>query len=93
MDKISFNNSRGLKLIANLYSVGSNKLIIISHGFMNDKSSNGRFEKLSESLNKVNYDTLAIDSRLEIIEGGKHGLSDDWRKVIDITHLWYDKFI
>lgn len=61
MDKISFNNSRGLKLVANLYSVGSNKLIIIAHGFMNDKSSNGRFEDLSEFLNKVNYDTLAID--------------------------------
>lgn len=61
MDKISFNNSRGLKIVANLYSVGSNKLIIMAHGFMNDKSSNGRFEKLSESLNKINYDTLAID--------------------------------
>lgn len=61
MDKISFNNSRGLKIVANLYSVGSNKLIIMAHGFMNDKSSNGRFEKLSESLNKVNYDILAID--------------------------------
>lgn len=61
MDKISFNNSRGLKIVANLCSGGSNKLIIIAHGFMNDKSSNGRFENLSKVLHKFNYDTLAID--------------------------------
>ena len=61
MKKVKFNNSRGLNIVASLYSIDSNKLIILAHGFMNDKSSNGRFENLSKSLNKIGYDTLAID--------------------------------
>ena len=61
MEKISFNNSKGSKIVANLYNTGSDKVIIIAHGFMNDKSSNGRFEILSKILNKANYDSLAID--------------------------------
>lgn len=61
MKKVQFNNSKGISIVANLYSVNSNKLIILAHGCMNDKSSNGRFESLSESLNKGGYDTLAID--------------------------------
>lgn len=61
MDKINFNNSKGLKIVGNLYSVSSNSLIIIAHGFMNNKSSNGRFDNLAESLNDVDYDALAID--------------------------------
>ena len=61
MEKISFNNSKGSKIVANLYNTGSDKVIIIAHGFMNYKSSNGRFEILSKILNKANYDSLAID--------------------------------
>jgi pimeloyl-ACP methyl ester carboxylesterase len=61
MGKIKFNNSRGLDLIGILNKVGSDKIIIMAHGFLNDKSSNGRFDRLSASLNSIGYDTLAFD--------------------------------
>lgn len=61
MNKINFNNSRGLKIFGNLYSINSDTVIIMAHGFTNNKSSNGRFDNLAEALNKVDYDALAID--------------------------------
>ena len=33
----------------------------MAHGFINDKSSNGRFDSLAKALNKMGYDSLAID--------------------------------
>jgi len=59
--KIKFKNSRGLKIVGNLYRVDSHIIIIMAHGFTNDKSSNGRFDDLAEALNKAGYDVLAID--------------------------------
>lgn len=59
--QISFYNTRGLKLAALLKSVSSKAIVILAHGFTNNKSSNGRFDRLSESLNKIGYDTLAFD--------------------------------
>lgn len=61
MNKIHFINSKGLKIVGNYYTVQSNKIVILAHGFTNDKSSNGRFDLLSEKLNNAGYDALAID--------------------------------
>ncbi|MCM1989729.1 alpha/beta hydrolase [Oceanirhabdus seepicola] len=61
MEKINFNNSRGLKIVGNLYGVGSKTLIIMAHGFTNNKLSNGRFDSLAEDLSNIGYDALAID--------------------------------
>lgn len=61
MNKISFKNSRGLRVVGNQLSVGSKTIIIMAHGFTNDKSSNGRFDQLALALNKAGYDSLAID--------------------------------
>jgi pimeloyl-ACP methyl ester carboxylesterase len=61
MGKIKFKNSRRLDLIGILNEVGSDKIIILAHGFLNDKSSNGRFDRLSASLNSSGFDTLAFD--------------------------------
>ena len=59
--KVTFKNSRELTLVGNLFSVGSNKIIIMAHGFTNNKSSNGRFDKLAEALNSLGYDALSFD--------------------------------
>lgn len=61
MRKIVFQNSRKLKIVGNYYTVYSDKIVILAHGFTNDKSSNGRFDLLSEALNESGYDALAID--------------------------------
>ena len=59
--KINFKNSNDLKIVGNYYVVDSDKIVILAHGFTNDKSSNGRFDQLSEKLNTAGYDALAID--------------------------------
>jgi pimeloyl-ACP methyl ester carboxylesterase len=59
--KVHFLNSRKLKIIGNYYTVDSDKIVILAHGFTNDKSSNGRFDLLSKALNESDYDALAID--------------------------------
>lgn len=61
MNKIHFINSKGIKIVGNYYTIQSDKIVILAHGFTNDKSSNGRFDCLSEKLNKAGYDALAID--------------------------------
>lgn len=52
---------KGLRIVGNLFSVNSEAIIILAHGFTNDKSSNGRFEKLAKGVNEIGYDALAID--------------------------------
>lgn len=61
MFEIKFKNSRGLSLAGTLYSVDSDTIIIMAHGFTNNRSSNGRFDRLAESLNKVGYDVFTFD--------------------------------
>ncbi|MBS4538966.1 alpha/beta fold hydrolase [Clostridium sp. D2Q-11] len=61
MNKVNFQNSRGLNIVGNLNSVDSNTVIIMAHGFTSNKASRGRFDKLAEALNKAGYDALAID--------------------------------
>jgi len=61
MKRIAFKNSSGLTLVGNLFHIGSNKIIIMAHGFTNNKSSNGRYDKLAVALNTLGYDALAFD--------------------------------
>lgn len=61
MEKVSFKNSRNLKLVGNLYSSNSKSIIIMCHGFMSDKYSKGRFEKLGLAFNNCGFDALAFD--------------------------------
>jgi hypothetical protein len=61
MKIITFYNSRKLKLVGNLYSVDSKSLVIIAHGFTNDKFSNGRFEKLASAWNSIGHNAFAFD--------------------------------
>ncbi|OEH94536.1 alpha/beta hydrolase [Bacillus solimangrovi] len=61
MERVSFANSRNLRLIGNYYSSESNSIIIMCHGFRNDKSSNGRFDRFARTLNDQGYSVLAFD--------------------------------
>jgi len=61
MKKITFKNSRNLTLVGNLFDIGSNKIVIMAHGFINNKFSNGRYDKLAAALNAIGYDALAFD--------------------------------
>lgn len=61
MKKINIKNAKGLNIVGNLSSVGSDRIIIMAHGFTNNKSSDGRYDELALALNKNGYDALAID--------------------------------
>jgi pimeloyl-ACP methyl ester carboxylesterase len=61
MTKVEFKNAKGLRIVGNYGSIGSDKIVILAHGFTNDKSSNGRFDALILALNHSGYDALAID--------------------------------
>lgn len=45
MEKINFLNSRGLNLVGNIYNNNNHSIIIMSHGFLGDRSEEGRFDK------------------------------------------------
>lgn len=61
MEKIRLVNNRGKVIVANDVSNGSETIIVLAHGFTNDKSSDGRFDRLVAFLEKQNVDTLAFD--------------------------------
>lgn len=61
MEKLIFKNSRDLSLVGNLYISGSNSIVIMAHGFTNNKSSQGRFDRIAEALKKLGFDVFAFD--------------------------------
>ncbi len=61
MESIKFKNTRDLTLAGNLYRADSKKLVILAHGFTNNKSSQGRFDRIAEALDEQNYNVLAFD--------------------------------
>jgi len=63
MERITFINSRNLKLVGNLFPTNSKSIIIFAHGFISDKRSKGRFPRLTEALNQCGYNVLTFDFR------------------------------
>lgn len=61
MERITFNNSRQLVLVGNLYPSNGDTVIIMAHGFISDKSSKGRFDRLGNSLVEAGYSALSFD--------------------------------
>ncbi|MDR7856600.1 alpha/beta fold hydrolase [Tissierella sp.] len=61
MEQVVFRNSRNLKLVGNLYQSNSKHIIIMCHGFMSNKYSRGRFEKLAIAFNECGFSALAFD--------------------------------
>lgn len=63
MERITFNNSQNLTLVGNLYPSVSDSIIIMCHGFLSNKYSKGRFERLINVFNKSGFSALAFDFR------------------------------
>lgn len=61
MKKVKFKNSRNKTLIGNLHTADSKSIIIMAHGFTDDKSAWDKFNKTPETLNKLGYNVLAFD--------------------------------
>ncbi|MCK8060298.1 MULTISPECIES: alpha/beta hydrolase [unclassified Fusibacter] len=61
MEKVKIINQKGLTIIGSHYSCESESIVIMAHGFTNDKSSNGRFDTLAEALLKQGFDSLVFD--------------------------------
>jgi len=61
MEKVILSNSRNKCIVGNFTDVNSNNLVILAHGFTNDKSSNGRFDCLTDSLSINGFDTYSLD--------------------------------
>lgn len=61
MERVTFRNSRGKTLVGNFYPVDKTALIIMAHGFISDKSSQGRFEVYANKLVSAGFSVLAFD--------------------------------
>jgi len=61
MEHIIIKNKQGKILRGDLHKVNSDKIIIISHGFVSDRHAGGRFDKTAIALNKKGFDVLAFD--------------------------------
>lgn len=61
MKRLTFKNSRGLRLVGRYYKGPSKSAIIMSHGFTGDKSEWGRFDRTAEALNKVGFTVFTFD--------------------------------
>jgi pimeloyl-ACP methyl ester carboxylesterase len=61
VQRVEFQNPRGLKLVGSFFPGGSASVVVMAHGFTSDKSSRGRFPRLAGSLNESGYSALAFD--------------------------------
>lgn len=61
MEKISFENNRGLKLVGNFWETDSDAGIVMVHGFTGDKTEHGYFDKVADELHEAGYNVLAFD--------------------------------
>ncbi|MFQ3275215.1 MAG: pimeloyl-ACP methyl ester carboxylesterase [Candidatus Nanohaloarchaea archaeon] len=61
MEKVSFENNRGLELVGNFWKADSDAGIVMVHGFTGDKSEHGYFDKVADELNEAGYNVLAFD--------------------------------
>lgn len=61
MESIAFANARGLELAGHLWPAPGPAAVALVHGFCNDKSSNGRFDRLGAALQEAGITALAFD--------------------------------
>jgi|SRR6056297_1670328 len=61
MEKVSFKNESDLNLIGDLHTTDSDKIIILAHGFTNNRSSQKRFDRLANSLTDNQFNVLKFD--------------------------------
>lgn len=61
MEKVKFENSRGLELVGNFWEANSDKGIVMSHGFTGSKEQYGKFTEVAEKLHSSGFNVLAFD--------------------------------
>lgn len=61
MEKVKFDNSRGLDLAGNYWESDSDVAVIMSHGFTGDKTEWGYFDTVAEELHEAGYNVLTFD--------------------------------
>lgn len=61
MERVTCHNSRAKTLVGNLYPASSNSLVIMAHGMISDKSSQGRFEIYANKFVEAGISALAFD--------------------------------
>jgi pimeloyl-ACP methyl ester carboxylesterase len=61
MEQLTFQNSRSLRLVGNLYRAESTAMVVMVHGFGSDKHSRGRFPYIAQALNRLDINALAFD--------------------------------
>ncbi len=61
MEDVRFFNTHQQLLVGYLYQADGERIVILAHGFLNDKSSQGRFERMAGSLAKAGISALAFD--------------------------------
>jgi len=61
MEKLKFNNSRGITLAGILYTSKKDRVIIMCHGYTSDKYMEGRTETLASKLLYSGFDCFSFD--------------------------------
>ncbi len=61
MERVTFKNQTGLNLVGDLHKADSDKIIILAHGFTNNRSSQKRFDRLAVSLTDNQFNVLKFD--------------------------------
>ncbi|MBR9705664.1 alpha/beta hydrolase [Candidatus Pacearchaeota archaeon] len=61
MEKVTFKNSRDLRLVGDFYKADSNLGIVMCHGFTGDRHELGKLDKLAYALNNKGFNVLNFD--------------------------------
>ena len=58
----SFQNSRGIELVADHYASDSDSIVVLVHGYTSNKRWRGRFPHIGAALNEAGFAAFAYDS-------------------------------
>jgi esterase/lipase len=61
MEKVKFENDRGLELVGNFWSASSDLGIVMAHGFTGTKQQYGKFTRIADELHKAGFNVLSFD--------------------------------
>jgi pimeloyl-ACP methyl ester carboxylesterase len=61
MEKVKFENSRGLELAGNFWEADSDRGVVMAHGFTGSKEQFGKFTHIATRLNQAGFNVLSFD--------------------------------
>lgn len=61
MERVEFENSRGLTLVGDYLQADSDAGIVMAHGFTGDRTEWDYFDQVAEYLNDSGYNVLKFD--------------------------------